>query len=195
MTYNNDFYKRYKEYLEEPEVRKSHDMALDCFSLIGDKVVSSAIDFGCGTGEFRDYFVYKDMTYVGVDVVNSPAASIVMDYTKELPDVDTNPDTFVSLFSIEACLPIKDRTPLYEKIFLKYPSIKIALVSGFYYEDKQDQESVIETGELKSYQTITRLVDETSDIFSEARLVMRTPSDLFGENVIEVWRMLERKII
>ena len=115
------------------------------------------------------------------------------DYTEKLPALDFLPNVFVSLFSIEPCLPRYARYNLYEKVFVHYPEIRAALVSGFYYEDKIGQTKVKETGGIESYQTSGRFGGEVSEIFDETFITMRTPSKLFGDKVVEVWKILERK--
>jgi hypothetical protein len=193
MSYDPKFYEMYEEYLKEPTVRENHDFAFDVFTVSGEHMENNVVDFGCGTGEFKKHSLANlSGKYVGIDKVKSPAADIIMDYTQELPHLPFEPDAFVSIFSIEACLPSTARFDLYGRIFDRYPSIKKALVSGFYYEGKKDQLTVAETGGIVSHQTIDTVADSISTRYTEKRITMRTPSRMFGHDVIEVWKILER---
>lgn len=195
MAYDNDFYKLYNEYIVEDSVRESHDRVFTILSALYGRSLhpkARTLDLGCGCGEFRTFGIYPQDDYFGVDKEKSPAADVVMDYTKELPELPWRPNIFVSLFSIEACLPLDERYALYEKVFETYPSVQVGLVSGFYYKSKPHKLTVIETGGLVSYQTIEPLLN-WSDKLKETRVVLETPSNLFGEDVVEVWKFLERK--
>ncbi len=62
-----------------------------------------------------------------------------------------------------------------------------------FYESKRDLETVGETGGIVSHQTIEDPAKYISEAFSEFRIHMRTPSRMFGEDVIEVWKILSRR--
>jgi SAM-dependent methyltransferase len=193
MSYDAEFYKAYQAYLEETTVRRNHERAFDLLSWVVPHRYQSVLDLGCGTGEYERRM--KPLRYFGVDAdKDAPAADAVCDYTVTLPILPFEPTVFVSLFSTEACLPSYDAYDLYDKLFEVYPTIDGALVSGFYYEDKVEHEKVTEAnGKLVSYQTTAPLHDGRSELFHEVHLTMRTPSKLFGDKVIEVWKLLERK--
>jgi hypothetical protein len=78
-------------------------------------------------------------------------------------------------------------------MFNTYP-IQKALVSGFYYEHAAKDDTVSESGDLISFQTIQPIERYQSRVFDETRIVMRTPSEFFGRDVVEVWKILERKV-
>lgn len=153
------------------------------------------VDLGCGLGE---YFTYaRHSQYVGIDFNNPGQIKnfICADYnevnlTAILP---FSPTAFVSLFSIEACYPTESRYALYEKIFAENSSIKYGLSSGFFYEGRRNHETVSEAGEIVSYQTIEDPSKHISENFSESRSYKRTPSEMFGKDVIEVWKILARR--
>lgn len=192
MSYNDQFYDSYKEFLKEPVVRRNHDRVFQVFRLLAGGPLQ-VLDLGCGTGEFSTYCPGVS-SYLGVDKVASPAARVVLDYTQDLSSLsDHQFNCFVSLFSIEACYPAKERYALYNKVFKEFPYIDRALVSGFYYEHAAGQETVEEVSGLTSYQTIEPLESNPSDVFEESRMVMRTPSAFFGSDVVEVWKFLERR--
>ncbi len=134
--------------------------------------------------------------YVGVDKNDTGVVRpfIQSDYTdlSFLENLPFAPNAFVSLFSIEACLPKKKRYRLYEELFER-ADISIGLSAGFYYESKKDQDTVGETGGIISYQTIEPLEYHDSDVFEEMRIVLKTPSAMFGPDVVEVWKILTRR--
>ena len=190
MSYDDTFYTRYQAYLNEPTVRRNHDRALDFFAdfMPPERKV---VDLGCGTGEYRQFGAYAE--YVGIDKVPGPAVDTACDYECDLPELPFEPNVFVSLFSIEACMPESTRRYLYASLFRQLPLVQSAITSGFYYEDKAREEAVRETGGLTSYQSILRLHEFESEIYDETHLIMRTPSKMFGDNVIEVWKLLEKR--
>ncbi len=80
----------------------------------------------------------------------------------------------------------------YRRIFRELP-IQLALVSGFYYENRIKEEQVKETGEIVSYQSIEDQREFMCPEFIEFRTHLPVPSKMFGEDVIEVWKLLVRK--
>lgn len=194
--YNALFYKSYKEYLEEPRVRERHD---EVFRLIRDFYAADldsldVVDLGCGLGEFRGI---PDQ-YYGVDRFgHNPGTNLVLDYRRELPSVESigfEPTAIYSGFSIECCTSKEESHELYESIFDTYPSVQFIFSAGFYYSDKRKNEEIVrEVGGIQSFQTLDNPEDVTSDKFSEVRVSMKAPSNMFGEDVVEVWKILRRK--
>ena len=192
MSYNNDFYEKYAKYLKEPTVWQNHGRVFNTFRTWFGGGAMRVLDLGCGTGEFLHHYPAVD-SYWGIDKEDSPAADQVLDYTRHLPILPFLPNAFVSLFSVEACLPAPARYALYNRLFSEYPIDK-ALVSGFYYEHAAKEDTVSEAGDLISYQTVEPLERFPSISFKETRIVMNTPSEFFGKDVIEVWKIMERKV-
>ena len=194
MAYDKNFYKLYLEYLKEKTVRASHDRMFAYFRQFTHPYSLRVADLGCGLGEYSTYGYYAD--YVGIDLNNTGQVKnfTQVDYhdlgfVAKLPFA---PNAFVSLFSIECFHSAKDKYALYEKIFADAPSVKYALVGGFFYESKRGLETVGETGGIVSYQTIEDPAQYISRMFSELRTHIKTPSKMFGKDVIEVWKILSR---
>jgi len=201
MGYDEKFYNAYKAYLEEPAVRKAHDLIFEIASL--DPSFKDVVDFGCGA--FNEFFVHAlPSVYIGIDanaITPFPADPIkkliAADYRKvenlaELINPHL-PAAFVSLFSTEITAPVSENYKLYEKVFKQLPTIKSGLVSGFYYANRKNQNPVEETGGLMSYQTLENIEDVKSGVFEEGRIVLYAPSKMFGDDVFEVWKLFERK--
>jgi hypothetical protein len=66
-------------------------------------------------------------------------------------------------------------------------------VSGFYYWNSKDKNPIGETGGIQSYQTLEPVETVLSPNFHETRITLPAPSEMFGSDVIEVWKLLERK--
>ena len=192
MSYDYDFYLKYAKYLDEPIVRSNHNRVFNTFRTWFGGGSMRVLDLGCGTGEFKNNCPAVD-DYHGVDLVDAPAADEVNDYRVSVSTPPFEPNCLVSLFSLESCLDFRTRYEIYEGMFDRWPIDK-ALVSGFYYEHDPDEETVTETGGLVSYQTIEAVHEWYSHRFDETRITMRTPSEFFGKDVIEVWKILERKV-
>jgi SAM-dependent methyltransferase len=192
LSYNDDFYASYAKYLDEPVVRYNHNHVFNIFRTWFGGGAMRVLDLGCGTGEFKTNCPAVD-AYHGVDLMDSPAADEVQDYRVSMPAPPFEPNCLVSLFSIEACTPAPKRYAIYNAMFDRF-DIDKALVSGFYYEHAADKPTVTEAGDLVSYQTIEPLEAFKTDRFSETRIIMATPSKFFGKDVIEVWKILERKV-
>jgi len=157
----------------------------------------NVIDFGCGQCcEYRQHGIHSG--YLGLDL-NPPSHHdcYACDY-KRVPDkVITEKagfpiHAFVSLFSTECCMDKWDKFSFYRRIFNVFP-IQVALVSGFYYENKIKEEQVKETGGIYSYQSIEDPRDFICSEFIELRTHLRVPSKMFGDDVVEVWKLLIRK--
>jgi len=198
MPYDDDFYDQYREYLEEPVVRKQHGSMFNLFgSICCSHNYGNVIDLGSGLNEYLQYSCVVD-NYLAIDYNNPNNIKnfIEGDYTigvlKYLKDWPFQPNIFVSLFSIEACLPPDAKYHLYRRIFEEVPSIRYGLVSGFYYESKRDNLLVNENGKITSFQTIENQMDWQDDTFTEMRTILRVPSKMFGDDVYEVWKILKR---
>ncbi len=195
MAYNKDFYQLYKNYLKEPTVRKNHDYIFGCFGNIPGQNGLRVMDLGCGLGEYHIFGRYTD--YVGIDLNNTGEIHNFMsaDYHDLgfVSELSFEPNAFVSLFSIECCNPAETKYALYNKLFEALPSLQFGLAGGFFYENKRGQETVGETGGIVSWQTIEDQSRFISPRFSEFRAHIYTPSEMFGKDVVEVWKFLIRR--
>ncbi len=196
MPYDENFYRMYREYLQEQVVRQNHDHVFTLFSSLMLPETPRIIDLGCSIGEYAIYDSHHT-AYAGIDLNNTSGVAnfVQADYTtlsfKELlPFV---PNSFISLFSIECCHPVKIRYALYEKLFTEFPSIRCGLAGGFFYASRRDKETVSETGDIVSYQSIEDPAQYISRIFTELRVHLQTPSTMFGQDVVEVWKFFVRK--
>jgi len=208
MSYDDDFYARYESYLEEPGVRAKHDALFDLWVTAARKGSRQPvpIDLGCGRGQ--EYMNYCPGTpiYYGFDANVNDESSVAdasstylfkADYRdpgfiERVKALQHEPDVFVSLFSAENTATPSENQELYERLFTGLPSLTHALVAGFYYSDRRDENPVVETGGIVSFQTLP-WIERESKVYDETRLVTPVPSDLFGPKVVEVWRILERR--
>lgn len=202
--YNDDtFWETYKEFQAESHDR--HSGIIENF-FQGDPYFNRVLDIGCGKFcNSAKFFITNN--YFGIDQLKDidivPPDFCGRYFYKDLSFTKFNelvedarwykPNIFVSSFACEVVLPVKEKYELYTKLFSEVSSIRYGVVSGFYYRSKKDQEVVEETGGLKSYQTIEDLYDVKNDVFSEIRTLVHAPSKMFGEDVVEVWKLLERK--
>lgn len=195
MSYNEDFYKLYDEYLEEQEVRRQHDFVLGLVAYGNEHALTDrVVDLGCGLCEFET--AVCPYAYLGIDD-RSHKAGLRLDYLSERQLVldkvrGFDATAFVSLFSTE--IVMQAPSLLYEKLF-DVPSIHVGLVSGFYYANRKYENPVTEAGGLVSWQTLSP-PEETAqgrNFRERARIVLPVPSKLFGPDVYEVWRFLEKK--
>ena len=196
MPYDENFYRMYREYLQERIVRSNHD---HMFSLLASLLLPDSphvMDLGCGIGEYTTYD-RRHLAYVGIDLNNTGSVTpfvqadyLKLDFRNFLPFI---PNAFISLFSIECFHTAKSKYILYNRLFSVFPAIKCGLVGGFFYESRRNQETVSEAGEIVSYQTIEDQSLHISPLFTELRIHIRTPSQMFGNDVIEVWKLLVRK--
>ncbi|MBI2035678.1 MAG: class I SAM-dependent methyltransferase [Candidatus Liptonbacteria bacterium] len=196
MPYDENFYRMYREYLQEQTVRRNHDHVFSLFASLLLHDSPRVMDLGCGIGEYATYD-QQHAAYVGVDLNNTGSVIpfVQADYLKLnfgnlLPFL---PNAFISLFSIECCHSSESKYTLYNRIFSTFPAVKYGLVGGFFYESRRNQETVSEAGEIVSYQTIEDPSLHISPLFTELRIHIRTPSRMFGNDVIEVWKLLVRK--
>jgi len=204
VAYDPNFYRMYAEYLKEDTVRASHNLVFDQFQRLarGDLRV---VDLGCGLGEFWQYGA--PARYMGVDVndiegLRGSFQLIQTDYhdlqklsqlLKHRFVIPFLPNAFVSLFSVECFHSVQERYELYKKVFETFPTIEFGLAGGFFYEGKRGQETVSESGDIISHQTIEDPWLHTSDLFTELRMHIRTPSRMFGQDVVEVWKFFNRR--
>lgn len=192
MNYTSHFYDLYASYLEEKSVRAAHDWVFKIFNATTNyHAFDNVLDLGCGHHcEFlRDPMI---LSYRGMDL-NAKGTNIKADYRTFDFKKLKNYTLFVSLFSSEITAPYKENYQLYERIFAEMPTIEAGLVSGFYYTDKKDQQPVDEGGDVISYQTLESIDDVVSPTFEERRIVLPVKSEMFGDNVIEVWKFLLRR--
>jgi len=203
MAYNGEFYRAYALYLKEPSVRKAHDRVFAMAK--ANSSFRKIVDLGCGLNEFHRYVPTPG--YVGIDL-NAPALAepplaepyfkLVKGDYRDLSLIKEqlrgrHPQAFISLFSTEITAPAKENTLFYEQLFQAIPTLQCALVSGFYYANRKQQNPVIEAGEIVSYQTLDSIEDHLSPVFDQFWITLPVPSTMFGDNVVEVWRFLERK--
>ncbi len=209
-TGNTGFYEQYETYLNESRVREVHDRV---FAVVREhESFTRVADLGCGKGkEFFRWGLSKEeqwetsnsdgirYCYLGLDQ-NADVGVIrgchVMSHnyrnvenTAELLNT-MNMTAAVSLFSSEITQPHTQNRDFYEDLFAK-TGLQTILVSGFYYEHAKGQETVQENGDLTSYQSSAKITDEPSEYFTEARIELPCPSSLFGEDVVEIYTLLQ----
>ena len=202
MPYDAKFYETYQEYLKEPTVRKNHDNVFKLFAHLMFTDAPHVIDLGCGTGEYLTYdFCHAE--YCGIDFNNASGFIhpyfIQADYKtlNFMDQVPFRPNAFISLFSTELFLSDRAKYTFYERIFRELPCIRFGMVSGFFYESKRRKKILKELEgtdkEITSRQTIEHPSRYISDYFTEMRIHMHTPSQMFGPDVVEVWKIFVRK--
>lgn len=199
MAYDDAFFERYGDYLHEPGVRAAHDWVLQIAAL--NPAFQRVLDLGCGQhNEFWSFSRPRPLEYTGIELVPGrrfPGAPTVLplDYRQDdLTDVAPGATAFVSLFSSEITAPAFHNAILYRRLFESRPRLQAALVSGFYYADRARCEIVEETGGLVSYQTIQPIeATAISSLWTEWRIVLPVPSQMFGPHVIEVWKFFQRR--
>jgi hypothetical protein len=196
MSYNQEFFSEYKNYLQEPQVRKTHDTMFRLFCDIFPqwKYPLNVMDLGCGQCcEYHDRGWHSGYIGLDLDPIRRPTM-MQCDYTKvSLDEVKLFAvfpvHAFVSLFSTECCMHPVDKYAFYRKLF-RETDVQMGLVSGFYYKNRIKQEQVEETGEIVSYQTIEPQQDYQCPEFIELRSYFNVPSKMFGPDVVEVWKVL-----
>lgn len=196
MPYDENFYRMYSKYLEESLVRKNHDHVFTLFASLLLPDSPRVIDLGCGLGEYAMYDPHH-AAYVGIDLndIGKVARFIqanyaALDFGYLLP---FSPNAFISLFSVECCHPVEKKYDLYNRLFSTFPTVRCGLVGGFFYESRRGKDTVSETGEIVSYQTIEDPSLYISGLFTELRIHLHTPSQMFGDDVVEVWKLFVRK--
>jgi hypothetical protein len=197
MAYNEEFYRKYRSYLLEPAVRRAHSFMFEMFhKFTGDRQLR-IMDLGCGTCELAT-FNRPHARYAGIDIYPVDDHVIVADFMQTHPDglvnlCGFNPDAFASLFATEPLLTDRKRYEFYERLFRHIPGLHFGLVSGFIYRNRSYHYSVVEPGSIRSYQTIERQFDVMNPLFTEFRCFIEAPSEMFGKDVVEVWKFLRRK--
>jgi len=199
MSYNQEFFDEYKNYLQEPTVRNVHDLMLQTFSdsFPKWKYPFNIIDFGCG--QCCEYLNYGQFSgYAGLDL-NPPLhpGCFKADYTRMHGEdmkwfAPYAFHGFVSLFSTECCLTRIGKYEFYRKVF-RETDVQMGLVAGFYYKSRIQQEKVEETGGIVSFQSTEDQRDFMCPEFIEYRTYIDVPSKMFGPDVVEVWKLLIKK--
>ncbi|HUZ92878.1 MAG TPA: hypothetical protein VNG29_02670 [Candidatus Paceibacterota bacterium] len=204
MPYDAAFYEQYRAYINEPQVRRNHDRMFRLFAQIMFPELPAVMDLGAheSVGEYA----IKDKLhadYTGIDIHNTNggithgfrrmsflrADYMDLDFTGRL---SFEPNAFISLFSVEPSYSPAVRYGFYNRLFAKFSSVRWGLASGFFYESRRAAESVSETGDIVSYQTIEDPSLHLSPLFTELRVHLRTPSRMFGNDVIEAWKIFIR---
>lgn len=193
---NDAFYTAYTDYLVEDRVRQVHDAVLA--AVRPHAAFSRVMDLGCGKGNEFYHFAQPDF-YLGIDQNADPRQeekrnTIVADY-RDFSKVESlahqNDITgAISLFSVEITASATQNHAYYEELFRK-AGIKAMLIGGFYYQHAKGAETVQEAGGLVSYQTHLSVDRPETVLFHETRIEIPCPSKLFGEDVMEVWRLLQ----
>lgn len=205
MSYDPEFYEKYDAYLAEPRVRVVHDRVFRMWegfvNIPGCRNV--VLDLGCGRAQEYKGRVRAPTTmeYFGFDV-NAENSLRQLDYRDPrfmAVAQGVDPSLLVSLFSTELTAGPRTNRRLYETLFKECPKLAHALVAGMYYKSKKGQTIVIEKipggNELESQQFIYDFedMDVVSDVYRDTRITVDCPSTLFGEDVVEVWRILSRR--
>ena len=201
--YTKKFYDQYGQYLEEPQVHRAHVQAARWLRMYD--TMSSVLDLGCGLHSELISLIGL-LEYVGIDLnaenhkwwsEQSYYRKLHagnyrdLDLIKQICDERPQITTFFSLFSTECTANYIDNHLFYHALFQQTP-VEIMIVSGFYYTDTKEN-PIQEAGGITSWQTLNPIESTSSNLFSEIRLIQRVPSKMFGPNVVEVWKRLERK--
>lgn len=197
MAYDDDFYKLYEDYVLEPRVRERHDHVLRMLAVTTGE--GNVADIGCGRyREFRRHGKYQ--YYAGYDA-NHFDPDYRLDYRdvglliEKMNSLPLDVDFFVSLFSTEITAAPHENREFYHTLFERMPSLKQGIVSGFYYASNKEENPVEETGGVVSWQTLLPVDhwEMSTHLYRETRITLEVPSTMFGEDVVEVWRLLERR--
>jgi hypothetical protein len=193
MSYDNTFYEQYEAYLRERTVREAHDWI---FSLVAsDYPFRNVVDLGCGRSQ-EFYHCANPRYYLGVDEnveENEPSFEYTLLKANYREKVRWEGMTaFVSLFSCEITAPFPQNYVYYNALFALNPDIQAGLVSGFFYANRKHENPVVETGGIKSWQTLEAPDGVVSSLFSEKRIIQPVPSKMFGPDVFEVWKIFNR---
>jgi hypothetical protein len=195
---NDEFYLLYADYVADPAVRKVHDAVLRAAML--HPALRRVVDLGCGRS--NEFFHYGNPEfYIGIDqnaiaVDEGRRITLEANYrdreiVKRLIDEHAL-TAAVSLFSTELTCPSDANHAYYEALFRHTP-VQAIFVAGCYAEHAQGEETIIETGGLVSFQTFGGFESAfPTDLFDETRVCVACPSRMFGEDLIEVYRLLQR---
>jgi hypothetical protein len=193
---NGDFYRLYGGYLSEPRVRQVHDAVFTAVRL--HRSFQRVIDLGCGKGNEFLHYGRPDF-YLGVDLNADPvheAECVIkrLDFRniEALRSLikEHRVTGAVSLFAAEITRSRDENHAFYEALFRDL-GLNAMLLSGFYYKHAKHRELVREAGNLVSYQTSGTIERPDTAWFHETRIEIPCPSRLFGEDVIEVYRLLQ----
>ena len=199
MAYDDNFYWDYEAYLVEPTVRRAHGKV---FKLLeNNNNFKRVIDLGCGFS--NEFFRWGDpKSYLGLDIniekpEYKPSGFMGVkrgDYRDKefLRTAIQWERSFISLFSSEITANYWTNYELYNHIFATFPKIQAGLVSGFYYTDKTTHNPVEEVGGVLSFQTLEPIETPERKGYEETRITMAVPSKMFGDKVIEVWKIFTR---
>jgi hypothetical protein len=213
-SYGSDFYTAYAEQIKEPRVRKVHDRLFEMTNHVGPTLADRSafdrvLDLGCGqSNEFYTYGGGGGSCYVGVDLHPLPLTklggrlSTALTVQGDFNDVDLSVHlveehkltAIVSLYGIENNGPCEQNYALYRSLFQRTP-IRSILTVGFYYGRAPHDEIFVEDIGFEVYQSVQPLEKTKSlsdGLFDEIRIEASCPSNLFGEDVIEVWKLLTR---
>jgi len=197
---NEEFWREYKEY--RLETNKYHCIFFNSF--FPEKFYYNVLDLGCGREPLIKYYRVNPDFYTGVDKYTDEFG-FKYDYIEESEKTywlgnGLKIDTVVSLFSSELIIHPFERIKFYEDLFNKigkkgsFLGLRNILVSGFYYENqKHDEECLVDDGLAGSSWSSLPILRK-SDIFDEKVISMRVPSKMFGVDVVEVWRLMSRKV-
>jgi hypothetical protein len=195
---NDNFYELYKSYLAEERVRTVHDAVLQ--AAMGHPALQRVVDLGCGQG--NEFFHYgQPALYVGLDQNAAPLHEAhrirwKADY-RDVHFIQEIVGTYdltaaVSLFSTELTWPPTANQRYYEELFGQ-TRIQAIFVAGGYAEHAEGEETILEAGNLVSYQTFGGFAGlAPTSVFDETRICVACPSTMFGEDIIEVYRLLQR---
>lgn len=196
MPWDNEFYAKYAEHLQEWLVKHTHfNMYWNFTNFVGNYEPISIIDFGCGTGEIMTCLP-REVNYFGIDKnkVNENLPHMIGDFTDPSfePRPPFVPNAFISVFASEIVWNAEDKYKFYHEVFRKYPKIRVGLVAGVYYLGNENDLTKEEDG-FTIHQSVEKQQDWISDDFEEHRSYHKVPSKLWGPNVVEVWKILLRK--
>lgn len=196
MNKIKNYYDQYKEYLREDNVRQAHNNIFAYFERFIDTCFPYVVDLGCGTQEFYEYGCFRG-EYFGIDkdYIEDNSNAVIGDYLeKKISDYcPFQPDAFISLFSSELYLPAHERYDFYERIFRENPTIEVGLTAGCYYKGYEDSAYYIENNNSIIHQTIEDQKYFRRNLFDEWRTHIDVPSKMFGQDVVEVWKIFLRK--
>ena len=200
MSYAEDaFWDKYESYVNEMFQRHY----ISASRLLGPRRFTGVLDLGCGRiGEAarlmeqwnKQQYDIPRPTRLSIDLDAKSDALLIGDYRELLNLVGQRDkfNSFISLFSSECTGTQHDNSKLYDSIFFNFPCIQFGLVSGFYYRGKENLPTVAEAGGIVSYQSIEP-IEARSALFREERLTLEAPSHMFGQDVVEVWKLLVRR--
>jgi hypothetical protein len=209
MSYGDEsFWAKYVAYVTESLPR--HKAAIERLG----GLLAPLLDLGCGkVMEGRQIAIGKDEKhYIGVDVdpieldplrprpIPDEPALLTKNYRTDLGFIASNlkarkfsPFCVVSLFSIEPTGSPEENELVYREVFKRWPTVRKIISAGFYYQKTWNVSGPVpEAGGLMSYQ-LNGEVPLLSGDLHEYRLEEHAPSTLFGPDVVEVWRLIQKK--